>query len=631
MKGLAYIVFFAGLIVIPIDTKARPLEDFKTRFEEAQTAEEFDKLFDEFIVQLRKGKEHLTDADVKHIALIAKEKPYADKILPKVYGWAATMFGDGRMGQGTVYFIESANLYARQKKKLAEALCWLEVALIQHKAENYEEALNHYKKALECGKDSLGTRSRINCYNGLALIQRERGKYAESLKDFWRAQSIAVQSNDTAWIGIMAGNIGSIHLRNKNYDSSLYYYKLNLSLIKKVDEIENEIETYAHLARTYIGKGSPAIGLAYLDSARTIIAERKILLNDFFNPNDYIDETYAMAYAAMGNYKKAYEYYTKFHQLAGDKQASLNSRNLRQIELTDQFRQKESELQLSQQVNEANLMVIRQQRFTVFTFLFIIFMMGALALYAFHTSRQRKQLNKELAVSNSELKRLNKVKDKLFSVISHDLRGPLGNLQSILDLFNTGNLNQEEFAALSGKIGHQVKASGNALENLLQWAKGELSEIKTTPSKVFVAEVTDRVIHQFDENIRTKNLKIVNEVVATTAVWADENQLEIVLRNIIGNAIKFSWEGGTIYVSAQNMTDHIQIKVNDQGVGMTIEESAQLFQTGTRFTTDGTQEEKGTGIGLLISKEMIQKNKGTITIRSEKGSGSEFTISLPVA
>ncbi|MCW5911112.1 MAG: tetratricopeptide repeat-containing sensor histidine kinase [Cyclobacteriaceae bacterium] len=633
MKGTVNLVLYFSLVLLPARAgSASPtLEDYKTRLTHAATSEDFKETFEEFVLLCRKGEFKLSEKDITEITLIARQKKYAEKVLPRVYSWAAIMFADGRMSEATTYFIESAKLYARQKKQVAEALCWFEVALIHHKAGNFQEAEANYIRALERGRDSLDHRTRINCYNGLALIDREQLEYDSALQGFRRAGNIAIQNKDTAWIAILQGNVGSIYLRTKKYDSSLYYYQENLRLIKKVDELENEIETYIQLARTYLGKELPLQTIKYLDTAEHIITSKVVVLNDFFNPKDHLYETYAKAYAALGDYQKAYTYYQEYHEVAEEKQQRINSSKLRQLTFADEFKQKENELALSHQINENNLLIIKQQRYAVAGSIVIILLLGALVFYAFRTSRQRKQLNKYLKQSNQELQRLNKLKDKLFSVISHDMRGPLANLQSILSLYASGNLNKEEFAVLSDRLNHRIKASGNALDSLLQWAMGELSEINATPSKVNVAELVNRVADQFEENMSVKQISLVTEVPDDLFIWVDKNQMEIVLRNLLNNAIKFSWDKGEISLVATRVDDRVHIILKDSGVGMNDEELSLLFDATTSFSTAGTHHERGTGIGLIISKEMVEKNGGEISVKSEKGSGSVFTVMLPAS
>lgn len=607
---------------------AQTVGSYKERLSNTSTYAEFDSAFREMIADFHKGTLHFDDRDVADIVSVAQSKSYSNDILPEVYGWAGSMYGNGRMHEAIVYFIESANLYAKKGKHRAESICYFQIALIQHKAENFGEARDFYTKALN-GSDSLDHRTKINCWNGLALIKREASQYTEAEKDFRSAYEIAYKENDKAWIAILLGNIGSIHLRIDNYDSALYYYLKNLALIRTTTEFENEIETYINIAKVYLGKNNLRRTFSYLDSAVNIIEGRNIKFSDYFNPMDEIDRLYALAWAHQGDYKKAFDYYSKFHQVSEEKQDRLNGRSLKQLQLSYSYEQKQHELELLQQINQANVSTIKQQQYLEYAFVSIIGLLSILAFVTYQTARQRKKLNLALAKTNTELERLNTMKNKLFSVISHDLRTPLGNLQSILSLYHSGDMNADDVAMVAGRLGQQVKASGYVLENLLEWAKSELHEAKSNPTKVDLHQLADKVLHQFDADLKSKKIAAANEVPNGTTVWADRNQIEIVLRNLTANAVKFTKENGNVKIGATTYSSTVQLMVRDNGVGMTADQVGNLFHSGQVVSTLGTNKEKGSGIGLLITKELVVNNGGTIEAESEQGQGTVFTITLP--
>jgi signal transduction histidine kinase len=307
----------------------------------------------------------------------------------------------------------------------------------------------------------------------------------------------------------------------------------------------------------------------------------------------------------------------------------VNGRSLKQLQLSYSYEQKQHELELLQKMNQANMATIRQQQYLEYAAVFIIGLLSILAFVTFQTSRQRKKLNKDLARTNSELERLNKLKNKLFSVISHDLRTPLGNLASILNLYQSGDLNAADVATVAAKLGQQVTASGYVLENLLEWAKSELHEVKNNPVNVLLRQKVNKVMHQFDADLKTKKITALNDVPENVEVWADRNQIQIVLRNLLGNAIKFTRENGTIKIAAKQYSSSVQITITDSGVGMTGEQLSKLFQSDQLVTTMGTNKEKGSGIGLLITRELVTNNGGSIEVESAKEKGTTFTITLP--
>ncbi len=623
-------IFLAAVLVIsPAPGHGQTKQSYIEELGKAATADDFHRQFGAMIETYHKGTLDFNNDDVREIIRIAKSKSFADQVLARVYGWAGFTYGDGRMHEAIIYFLESASLYAKQGKRANESLCYFNIALIQHKAENYAEAKENYDRALQGPIDSLDHRTVINCYNGLALINREGKHLDEAEAEFRNAYNLAVEKKDSAWIGILLGNIGSIFLREGSYDSALSYYQKNLALIRNTPESENEIETYAHLSRVYLGKDNLDLAFAYLDSAVRFIDTRKIAFSDFFNPMDDINELYALAWARKGDYKKAFEYYSKYHEVTAEKQSRVNGRNLKQLQLTYSYKEQQNELELLQKINEANLETIRKQQLLEYAFVFIIALLSLMAFLTYNTSRQRKQLNKDLARTNSELERLNTMKNRLFSVISHDLRTPLANLQSILELIKSGDLNANDLATVAGKLGQQVKSSGHVLENLLEWAKSELNESKSNPTEVHLSPLVDEVIRQFEADLMAKNISIVNEIPAGTVAWVDKNQIEIVFRNLIANAIKFTHMDGEVKIGAASYSTTTQIAIKDTGVGMTPDQLKGLFQPNKLLSTPGTNKEKGSGIGLLITKELVTTNSGFIEVESVKGAGTMFSLTFP--
>lgn len=607
---------------------AQSITEYKDFLKSAKSPDEFRESFGTMIALFHDGKLRFEDKDVADIVEITQGKPFSDNILPDVYGWAGTMYGDGRMHEAITYFMESASLYGKQSKYNAQALCFFQIALIQHKAENLVEAQDFYNKALTTS-DSLDHRTMINCWNGLALIKREAGEYDAAEKDFRSAYEIAVREHDDAWVAILLGNIGSIHYKEGNYDSALIYYQKNLGLVKRTKEFENQIETYTNLGKIYIAKNNVKYAFAYLDSAIDFIASKKIHFNDFFNPMDEINRQYAMAYSQQGDYKKAFEFFAKYHDLSEQKQDRLNSRSLRQLQLSYSYQQKQNELELLQKVNQANVATIRQQQYLEYASVLVIVLLSVLAFVTFKTARQRKKLNKDLARTNTELERLNNMKNKLFSVISHDLRTPLGNLAAILNLYQSGDLNAKDVASVAARLSQQVTASGYVLENLLEWAKSELRDVKNNPENVLLIEKIRKVLHQFEGDLKVKEITISNEVPGDIVVWADRAQLQIIVRNLLTNAIKFTRPGGTIRISGKQYSNTVQLTITDNGVGMNEEQVRKLFQHDQMGTTLGTNQEKGSGIGLLITKELVTNNGGSIEVESQKEKGTTFTIVLP--
>lgn len=615
------------LMCLPLCTSGEIPPAYIEKLKAAETPQEFKNVISSMVEGMWADKLSIESKDIQVILSITHTKPFANEILQIVYGWLGIMYGSGQTDEGIIYFFEKAMLLEKTQS-LEYAIVCLEIALFQHKAKNYVEAEVYYKKSMEVGRDSLKHTTIINCINGLALINRERGQYDKAKEYFDQALQVAVKHNDIAWIGILKGNIGSLFYRKEEYDSSLVYYHKNLTYIRKTPESENHIETFTNLGKVYLKLGDYRSTKTYLDSAMYIIKSRHIRFTDFFNPMDEIYETYALLYAATKNYELAFEYYRKFFQSTEEKQLQIDSKRLAQIQSSHEFRQKQLNYEFLEKVNVANQAIIRQQNYAQIAFITVILVLAGSVVFAVRTSRLRKKLNTELNTANVELERLNQTKDKLFSVISHDLRSPINNLSAMLAMAKTGDITREEFTLLINKLQQQVSTTGDIINSLLQWSKTEMSGTKLQRERIPVTFI-QHVTQHFTEDLQKKKITLTTSLQHNTFITVNKDQFEIIMRNLLSNAIKFTREQGQVHVSSTLHDAIVEIKVSDNGVGISEADMLSLFKPGRHLSKPGTQNESGTGIGLFITQEMVLANGGTINVESEPDKGATFTIKFP--
>ena len=231
---------------------------------------------------------------------------------------------------------------------------------------------------------------------------------------------------------------------------------------------------------------------------------------------------------------------------------------------------------------------------------------------------------------NTELSDLNQQKDKLFSIIAHDLRSPLSSLNQILSMLSEGNLTKKEFEMLIEKISKNSGYTSELLDNLLHWAGSQIKGFKVNRVEFNIEKVIEEKIALALPLYNVKNITVVNAVNHNTMVFADINMINIVLRNLLSNAIKFSRSNTTITVNAYKENEFVYVEVIDEGIGISKEEQKLLFNN-ISYTKPGTANEKGTGIGLPLCKEFVEKNGGAISVESQLGKGSTFTFTLPAA
>jgi signal transduction histidine kinase len=238
-------------------------------------------------------------------------------------------------------------------------------------------------------------------------------------------------------------------------------------------------------------------------------------------------------------------------------------------------------------------------------------------------------LEKRVEKRTEELSRANLVKDKLFSIISHDLRSPLNSLRGLLDLTSRETIDAEEFQRLLPPIRQNLNGSLSLLDNLLNWASTQLKGMNVKSDRIKLAPIVEENMNLYKTIAKNKNIKLSSAVGPQMEVIADPNMTKLIVRNLVSNGIKFTPSGGSVEISAQMIEHEIEVCVTDTGVGLSTEFKNRIFEVDVNRSTRGTNNEKGTGIGLLLCREFVEKNNGRLWVESGLTNGSKFKFTLP--
>jgi two-component system sensor histidine kinase/response regulator len=247
-----------------------------------------------------------------------------------------------------------------------------------------------------------------------------------------------------------------------------------------------------------------------------------------------------------------------------------------------------------------------------------------------------KELNTSLELKveqrTKELKELNATKDKFFSIIAHDLKNPFNTLMGFSELMiiNLAAYDKKQISEFINIIHATSKNAYSLLENLLDWSRSQTGRIELKPLEISLFELVDENVSLMKGIASNKEIKLVNEVRKDAMAFADHNMINTVIRNLLSNSLKYTAKGGTVKISSEITGDKAKITVSDTGVGIQEENLDKLFRIDVNYSTRGTEDEEGTGLGLILCREFIHKNKGELGVKSTFGIGSEFFFTLPV-
>jgi PAS domain S-box-containing protein len=241
-------------------------------------------------------------------------------------------------------------------------------------------------------------------------------------------------------------------------------------------------------------------------------------------------------------------------------------------------------------------------------------------------------LNLKLEESEERLKELNASKDKLFSIIAHDLRSPFTSFIGLTELLSEDfdEMDPLEVKILISELNKTAKSVFGLLENLLSWSRLQTGRMEYNPEFISPVDIVNKTVNLFEGPAKQKKIRLTSQIFCVNEIYADRNMIETVLRNLVSNALKFTRENGEITVTLSGNEEQVEFSVKDSGVGIDEENLAKLFRLDKTHTTPGTNNEAGSGLGLILCKELVERNKGKIKVESDAGKGTNFSFSVPV-
>ncbi|MGE0589965.1 MAG: ATP-binding protein [Cyclobacteriaceae bacterium] len=534
------------------------------------------------------------------------------------------------------YFVDALAIHEELENAIGISKSLNYIALIYETQKNYSQALLYQWRSIVYSKISGDTTRLIANYYNISIVHDADGAPDSALYYLDKAQKLSEAQNNHHMYSMAMNRRGDVMFDLGRYDEAerLYRQVLNYPYYK-----DNWETCFANsgLAQVYMKTqkydASIEHGLVALEVARQMRSKWEIS-----NAARILFESYK----AQNNYERAlsmHELYKSYSDslYSQAKEKEINYLHLKQNETERDRLAKENALQRAT-IEKSNLWI------GFFIVLGILMAIWGLALY--QNSRHRLLSNKQLIKKNEniaernakieeqnrELNALNETKNQLLSIIGHDMRGPINNIKTILEIIKDGRLSQSDQERVFKDLYKTISSVADTMNNMLSWASSQLKGLQINPGTIKLVSVVNDKVDFFTPSAAEKGIIIEHDSNEDVFVFADVNHLKTVLRNLISNAIKFTRRNGKVTISYRNLeSDEVEIKVRDTGVGIPEDQLNNIFQFTGRSQSVGTNNERGTGIGLMLSKEFIESNKGKISVSSKVGVGTEFVIVLPAA
>ncbi len=528
------------------------------------------------------------------------------------------------------------------------------------------KSLTKFMEALSVAKE-LNDIDRIMSLNvNIANLYSENGDYETSLQFLEIAKDLSTKNSNHKVLAYTLVNMANEYIKLKKYDeaneminTAIEYfkkeeiidwlshayevkgsialdqkkYKQALNWYAKAEKLCDEINFKYGYTILYYQTANAHLGLGNINKAETYALKGLAISTELKIAGTIKDSNAILAevYNKKGEYKLAYEYLNTYKDLQEKSSTEKFKKGLGILRSKIKFEEQKEKL-----IQEQNKAIARQKNYVYF-FIAALLIVSLFLLLIYRTNNLQKKYTQKLLEKQEillkhekELSDSNATKDRLFSIVAHDLKGPINSFHGLMKMSMDESISKQDYDMLIPKALKNIQNISEMLNNLLVWAKTQMEGIVVKQVNLDVNSIASKTILLLEPIAKKKDIKIINQIPKNTISYSDKNHLNIIIRNLISNAIKFTKLGGEINVSIVKKEHNLQLEVKDNGIGMEEETLNLLFKKKHIKSTFGTNKEKGTGLGLYICKEMVESNGGEIRVSSEKNKGTSIYFTLPL-
>ncbi len=587
-------------------------------------------------------------------------------------------------------YLKAYEIFEENNDSINIAATYNNIGLLYDLAINQETAIKYYIKALKISeqlKDSMGMS--VN-YNNIGLIYKELGNYEKASWHLKKSLEIELKLVKKEGIAQAYSNLGKLSLKKNNIDEAYQYLNEAYQLFQHVKSADSRIDILANFGAYYIEiqqadsakifiqkairegnsfnrKRRQAYNYFLLGRYNMLIEkysvaisniEKAIKISKSINVKDELFEYYeaiSQAYLKTQDYKNAHLNLQISNSIKESRHHETVTKRLTHFEKQAELLRIQAEFQFEQHINKSEFeMKELRLKLLAQSTIIVIILLSALILILIIFFRNKTKANKLLKQQNEiiehqakelkisighleerevELEQSNNSKDKLFSIIAHDLKNPFNIILGYADILNTEyeDFNETEVKRMINEIDKSSKITYNLLDNLLTWSRSQQGKIEINKELYNLKHLVDRSCEPYKLNANNKNIKITTKIPLDYKLFVDKFTISTIIGNLLSNAIKFTPEGGLIKIYAESDNNNIRLNFKDNGIGMSAETTHKLFSKERSDTTLGTNNESGTGLGLFLCQDFAKKNGGEISVISELGKGSIFTLTIPIS
>lgn len=461
----------------------------------------------------------------------------------------------------------------------------------------------------------------------MASEYADLGNYKEAERMVDESLDYFLKQNTKDWISHAYEQKGSIALKQNNYDEALLWYKKSEQLCDEIDFSYGYTLLYNGIAKCYLG-------LKNIAEAENYALKGLAISTEFSIAESVKDANLILSKVAhqKGDDALAYSYQQKYMELYEKGQVEKFRKGLGVLRSKMQFENQKKAL-----IEEQHKAIAKQKNYAYLAGAALL-VVTLILILIYRTNKLQKKYTENLQekqnaliMREAQLKESNKTKDKLFSIIAHDLKGPINSFHGLMKMSSDESISQEDYDELFPEALKNIQGISEMLNNLLVWARTQMKGITLKQENVDVHLIATSTLSLLIPIANKKEISIQNNIPKNTISFSDKNHLDVILRNLISNAIKFTHQKGEIILTMIEKNNELQIEITDNGVGMALETQSKLFDKKHATSTYGTHNEKGTGLGLSICKDMVESNGGALWVSSIQNKGTTIYFTVPTA